>query len=158
MSYGHCGEGQQSRYSASGYKSSNVSSSEPQSPEWTNVTDPVERRKIQNKLAQQRFSECSLSIMDQQVTNRVQEPRPENNEKTQHARQRTIDRQRVPTLLQKQLNWKITTISQASRGEGYRSNISWQQDRTKDVAHSKARGRTLSTLCDREGVAGEDPA
>ncbi|KAF2630721.1 hypothetical protein BU25DRAFT_408000 [Macroventuria anomochaeta] len=55
MMYGQPGEGQQSRSSAGGHWASNTSSSETRSPEWSEVTDPVERRKIQNKLAQQRF-------------------------------------------------------------------------------------------------------
>ncbi|KAJ8115942.1 hypothetical protein OPT61_g2525 [Boeremia exigua] len=55
MSYRRSEEGQQSRPSNGGYWASTMSSLDTRSPEWSDVTDPVERRKIQNKLAQQRF-------------------------------------------------------------------------------------------------------
>ncbi|KAH6612587.1 hypothetical protein C7974DRAFT_80972 [Boeremia exigua] len=55
MSYGRTDEGQQPRASAGESWTSDTSPSDTRSPEWSEVADPVERRKIQNKLAQQRF-------------------------------------------------------------------------------------------------------
>ncbi|KAF3039976.1 hypothetical protein E8E11_004391 [Didymella keratinophila] len=55
MTYAQGGEGQQSQSSTGRPWSSGTSSSDTRSPEWSDVLDPVERRKIQNKLAQQRF-------------------------------------------------------------------------------------------------------
>lgn len=55
MSYGRLSEGQQTQPAESGGWTSNTSPSDSRSSEWSGVADPVERRKIQNKLAQQRF-------------------------------------------------------------------------------------------------------
>lgn len=56
MTYTQSGQGRQSQSSTDRPWSSGTSSSDTRSPEWSEVVDPVERRKIQNKLAQQRFS------------------------------------------------------------------------------------------------------
>lgn len=66
----HIGKGESghSRASAGGWQAAYASSSETQSSEWSAVTDPVERRKIQNKLAQQRFSKSSSPIVDRKMT------------------------------------------------------------------------------------------
>ncbi|KAF1929611.1 uncharacterized protein M421DRAFT_4073 [Didymella exigua CBS 183.55] len=55
MAYTQSGEGHQSQSSTGRPWSSGTYSSDTRSPEWSEVVDPVERRKIQNKLAQQRF-------------------------------------------------------------------------------------------------------
>ena len=124
MSHGRSGEGQQFESSGGEHWASNTSSLDTRSAEWSDVLDPVERRKIQNKLAQQRFSECSPPSVSQQAVDIVQEPRPESRERTQNARQRIVGRPQVPTHLQKQLGSKTITHSRAFLGEGYLSNMS----------------------------------
>lgn len=65
---------------------SSMSSLDTQSPEWAEVTDPVERRKIQNKLAQQRFSECFKANYGLYIADIAQEQRPKSKEKKQNVK------------------------------------------------------------------------
>lgn len=155
MTYTHSGEGQQSQPSTSRPWSSGTSSSDTRSPEWSEVVDPAERRKIQNKLAQQRFSRWLRSMGHRLTANTIQEPKQENNEKTRNVSWRIDGKQRVHTHLQTHPSSKITTLSQVSPGEGYLSDTLWQQGMRGSGVRSKARGRILSTPCEQEGAAGE---
>ncbi|KAF2265615.1 hypothetical protein CC78DRAFT_543144 [Lojkania enalia] len=55
MSQNQQATGQQSTSSRSGSSAPGRDSSKPKSDEWSDIKDPGERRKIQNKLAQRRF-------------------------------------------------------------------------------------------------------
>jgi hypothetical protein len=41
--------------------------SKPKSDEWSDITDPNERRKIQNKLAQRRFRKSTTKVADYSI-------------------------------------------------------------------------------------------
>jgi hypothetical protein len=92
------------------------------SDEWSEIQDPGERRKIQNKLAQRRFRKSDhMSQLSRQSSDRYsQETRFENRKRTQSVRQRTNVEREVPTRHQNQKRSIMATSSQDFLGEASR--------------------------------------
>jgi hypothetical protein len=93
--------------------------SKTKSDEWSDVMDPNERRKIQNKLAQRRFRKsifihvtCSIDF--------IQETKLKSRKKTPSGKWKINAGRGVRTPPRNQMRWKAVTLFQVCHGGVYR--------------------------------------
>ena len=104
----------QAASSASGRESSRS-----KSDEWSEVKDPNQRRKIQNKLAQRRFRK-SLTEEDNTLLTNIQETKFENKRKKPNVMWRIHDGREAPTPLRSPVISIRTENCPVCRGEAFR--------------------------------------
>lgn len=142
-----------SQQEASGSRSSTAAASSSADDDWSSVTDPSERRKIQNRIAQRKFRELFLSCIVVikrlgWIADTVQGRKCDNNERIKRDRLRTSDKRVDRILLLSQV---MSTMSgnQVFLGAASLCATSSQEADRK----SKAQERRHSTLQHREQAA-----
>jgi hypothetical protein len=99
------------------------SSSRPRGDEWSDVKDPNERRKIQNKLAQRRFRKFHrlvTNVDDRRGANILQETKSESRRRRQNERRKTKNGLAVRMHRLSQAILTLAVNYQDSLGEEYR--------------------------------------
>jgi hypothetical protein len=161
MSQDQQGSGQQPRSARGSSSTPGRDSSKGRSDEWSEVTDPGERRKIQNKLAQRRFSKWPVVHVGWKgFPNTAQETRSESRRKRTIVRWRTSDEPGAPMLLQNQGTSTKEMSFLGCHGAGSPCGTSWKRERRKSRVPNAVLGKIRFTPPPRvlEGVAGEIPS
>jgi hypothetical protein len=107
-----------SHHSSSSSKGKGHSSkSKSKKDDWSEITDPEERRRVQNRIAQRKFRSSPFSSLQIEVFfNEQQETRPRKQRSVKSERPKTERMLATPTILQIQEKWAQTMNFRACPG------------------------------------------
>lgn len=105
--------------------------------DWSAVTDPNERRRIQNRIAQRKFRTSPCRCGRSLLLTLIQVTRLANNAKEPNERLKTSDKLQAPIRLPVRKTLTRLPARMAYRGAGYQCGISSRRGGQRNKAHAK---------------------